>query len=81
MADETYEPYGQEWAKELSKQPKAAIIEMFKNSQIKLKETEEWLLKTTQNLGHPAYNHSSSTTIGIDNLREKAFDFLGIPKE
>ena len=39
------------------------------------------LLEATQNLGHPAYNHSSSTTIGIDNLREKCFDFLGVPKD
>lgn len=33
------------------------------------------------NLGHPAYNQSSSITIGIDNLREKALDFLQIPKD
>lgn len=75
-----FEPFGPEWAKEMAKMPKKDIIEKFKNSQIALKNTEEWLLKTTQNLGHPSYGHSSSTTIGIDNLRESAFDFLGVPK-
>lgn len=39
------------------------------------------LLTTTQNLGHPAYNVSSSTTIAIDELRDKAFDYLEIPKK
>lgn len=33
------------------------------------------------NLAHPAYSHSTSTSIGIDNLRERALDFLEIPKE
>lgn len=42
---------------------------------------EEKLLATTQNLGHPAYGHSSSTSIGIDNLREETFDFLSVPKQ
>lgn len=42
-------------------------------------EMYERLLECTQNLGHPAYGHSSSTTIGIDELREKTFDFLEIP--
>lgn len=46
-----------------------------------LEPTYDLLLQTTQNLGHPAYGHSSSTSIGIDNLREKAFDYLEIPKE
>lgn len=45
-----------------------------------LKETEQKLLQATQNLGHPAYGHSSATTIGIDELREELFDFLEIPK-
>lgn len=45
-----------------------------------LQETEEKLLKATQNLGHPAYGLSSSTTIGIDELREELFDFLEVPK-
>lgn len=45
-----------------------------------LKETETRLLKATQNLGHPAYGHSSATTIGIDELRDELFDFLEIPK-
>jgi hypothetical protein len=44
------------------------------------KEIYELLLATTQNLGHPAYGLSSSTTIGIDELRERAFDFLEVPK-
>lgn len=44
------------------------------------KKPWEMLLRTTQNLAHPAYGHSSATTIGIDELREEAFDYLGIPK-
>jgi len=39
------------------------------------------LLSCTQNLGHPAYGHSSSTSIGIDNLRNETFDFLEIPEK
>lgn len=46
-----------------------------------LKETEQKLLQATKNLGHPAYGHSSATTIGIDDLREELFDFLEIPKD
>lgn len=38
------------------------------------------LLSCNQNLGHPAYMHSSSTSIGIDNLRNETFDFLEIPE-
>lgn len=45
-----------------------------------LNETRELLLATTRNLGHPAYGESTATTMAIDQLREKAFDFLGIPK-
>lgn len=44
-------------------------------------ETEKKLLQATQNLGHPAYGLSSSTTFGIDELREELFDYLEIPKE
>lgn len=43
-------------------------------------KTEQNLLRATQNLGHPAYGHSSATTIAIDDLREELFDFLEIPK-
>ncbi len=46
-----------------------------------LEPTYELLLSITQNLGHQAYNISSSATIGIDSLREKAFDYLHIPVE
>lgn len=46
-----------------------------------LVETEKKLLQATQNLGHPAYGLSSSTTFGIDELREELFDYLEIPKE
>jgi len=77
---EEYERFGPEWAKEMEKFPKKIIIAMFRESQLSLNETREMLLKTTQNLGHPAYGLSSGTTIAIDELREKAFDFLGIPK-
>lgn len=42
-------------------------------------DIEKRLLECCQNLGHPAYNHSSSTTISIDNLRDRTFDFLDIP--
>ena len=49
--------------------------------QIALDETRALLLETTRNLGHPAYDHSSSTHEAIDALRERAFDFLGVPKE
>lgn len=45
-----------------------------------LEPTYELLLDVTRNLAHPAYGHSSSTTIAIDNLREKSFDYLEIPK-
>ena len=41
-----------------------------------LKETEQKLLQATQNLGHPAYGLSSSTTIAIDELRSELFDYL-----
>lgn len=44
-------------------------------------QLEALLLTATQNLGHPAYNHSSSTTIAIDEIREQLFDFLNIPKQ
>lgn len=37
------------------------------------------IFELTQNLGHPAYGQSSSTTIGIDNLRNSTFDYLGVP--
>lgn len=40
---------------------------------------EKRLLSTTQNLGHPAYGHSSSTSIAIDNIRNESFDFLEVP--
>lgn len=43
-----------------------------------LQTTEQHLLKATQNLGHPAYGLSSSTTLGIDELRNELFDFLEI---
>lgn len=46
-----------------------------------LKEPYELLLEVSKNLGHPAYNVSFSTTIGIDELRERALDYLEIPKE
>ena len=46
-----------------------------------LKETEQLLLKATQNLGHPAYGLSSSTTFAIDDLREELFDYLEVPKK
>ncbi len=47
----------------------------------KYKETLDLLHDTTRNLGNPAYGQSTSTTMYIDELREKAFDFLGVPKE
>lgn len=40
----------------------------------------EHLLKVTLNLGHPAYGISSSTTDGIDKLREETLDYLEVPK-
>jgi hypothetical protein len=43
-------------------------------------ETQNLLYECAKNLGHPAYNHSSATSIAIDELREKALDFLEIPK-
>lgn len=46
-----------------------------------LDETREFLLEVTRNLGHPAYEHSQHTHDEIDALRERAFDFLGIPKD
>lgn len=45
----------------------------------KQKQVYDLLLEATQNLGHPAYNQSSSTTIAIDSLRERLFDFLEVP--
>jgi hypothetical protein len=80
MENQDYTPFGKEWKEEMGKHPKAFIVERLASVSKKLKETENLLLQATQNLGHPAYNHSSSTTIGIDNLREKCFDFLGVPK-
>jgi len=53
--------------------PQSEVLEV-------LIETEQKLLKATQNLGHPAYGLSSSTTFGIDELREELFDFLEVPK-
>lgn len=47
----------------------------------RIQETEKLLLQTTQNLGHPAYGLSISTTFAIDELRETSFDFMGVPKE
>lgn len=44
-------------------------------------DLQDRLLKATQNLGHPAYGLSSSTTFGIDELREELFDFLEVPKK
>lgn len=44
-------------------------------------ETQELLYNCALNLGHPAYGHSSSTSIAIDDLREKALDFLEVPKD
>jgi hypothetical protein len=41
----------------------------------------EKLFKVTQNLGHPAYGHSSATSIGIDELRNQMFDYLGVPQD
>lgn len=46
-----------------------------------IKETCDLLLETTRNLGHPAYGLSSGTTFAIDELREKCFDFLGVPNK
>lgn len=48
---------------------------------VALQETEQKLLQATKNLGHPAYGLSSSTTFGIDELREELFDFLEVAKE
>lgn len=61
--------------RELSPERQVNIIEPL------LKETTYLLLEATQNLGHPAYGVSSGTTFHIDELREKCFDFLGVPNE
>lgn len=54
------------------------LLEGIKND---VEKTKELLLETTRNLGHPSYGLSSGTTIAIDELRERAFDFLGVPKQ
>jgi predicted Zn-dependent protease with MMP-like domain len=38
--DENYEPYGEEWEKELMKLPKKFIINMYRNVCIKLQDKE-----------------------------------------
>lgn len=48
--------------------------------QAQLVETRILLLGATRNLGHPAYGQSTATTMAIDELREKCFDFLGVDK-
>lgn len=45
------------------------------------KEPQAMLLETARNLGHPAYGVSSSQTFAIDELREKALDYLGVEKK
>lgn len=45
------------------------------------KETEWLLLNCALNLGHPAYDVSTSAKIGIDELRNRALDFLEVPME
>lgn len=75
------EPYGEAWLKHMSERPMGELIAQIKTTELKLAETRDLLLQTTRNLGHPAYNHSFGTTQAIDELREKAFDFLGVPKE
>lgn len=77
---ENYEPFGEAWEKEIKNLPKDAIIKMFAKKGKELDETKDLLLQATQNLGHPAYEHSYNTKEAIDNLREKCFDFLGVPK-
>lgn len=61
-------------SEKLKDAPQSEVLEV-------LIETEKKLLQATQNLGHPAYGLSSSTTFGIDELREELFDYLEIPKE
>ena len=63
----------------------------FFSDETKLKQVNAWraaaeipyamIHNLTSNLGHPAYNLSSSTTIAIDELREKTFDYLGVPND
>ena len=60
-------------SEKLHNAPQSEVLEV-------LIETEQKLLKATQNLGHPAYGLSSSTTFAIDELREELFDYLEIPK-
>ena len=60
-------------SEKLKNAPQSEVLEV-------LIETEQKLLKATQNLGHPAYGLSSSTTFAIDELREELFDYLEIPK-
>ena len=78
--DNNYEPFGTEWENEIKKMPKDAIIKMFAEKGKKLDETKSLLLDATRNLGHPAYEHSYATKEAIDELREKCFNFLEIPK-
>lgn len=55
-------------------------INMMEHIESRLIQTTALLLESTKNLGHPAYGLSSSNTLAIDELREKCFDFLGVPK-
>lgn len=80
-SNQEYVPYGPEWEKEMSKHTKTELIRMFKESQLFLKETTDHMVKTARNLGHPHYGLSSGATIAIDQIREEALDFLGVPKE
>jgi hypothetical protein len=81
MADQVYIPFGEEWKKEMAKFPKAQLIERLANLHVVLEEHKSLLVDTTKNLGHPEYGLSSSVTFAVDELRERAFDFLGVPKE
>lgn len=44
------------------------------------KEPYELLLNTSRNLGNPAYGQSTASTLAINELREKALDYLEVPK-
>jgi len=79
--DPAYEAFGDAWAKEIAKFKKEDLIVMLQDFGKRGKEAEALLLDATKNLGHPAYEHSSLTHEYIDNLRERCFDFLGVPKE
>lgn len=46
-----------------------------------IRQQEEMLLSAAQNLGHPAYGHSSGTTAYIDDLRNDIFDYLQIEQK